>query len=84
MTKDAIMQNVFCGYVYAPYMTYVCVGSGGGGVKNVGGMIVSDIALSGPYNYVFAQPERTISQISGEDMDSLQPSGSRVWRVHGY
>ena len=84
LTRSPIMQNVFCGYVYAPYMTYVCVGSGGGGVKNVGGMIVSDIALSGPYNYIFAQPERTISQISGEDMDSLQPSGSRVWRVHGY
>lgn len=83
-TTAPIMQNVFCGYVYAPYMTYVCIGTGGGGLKNVGGLIVSDIVLSGSYSYVFAQPERTISQISGEDMESLSPSGSRTWRVHGY
>lgn len=84
-TKEAIQQNVFFGYVYAPYMTYVSIGSGGGDmVKNVGGLIVSDIALSGAYYYYFAQPERTITQISGEDMELLQPSGSRVWRVHGY
>lgn len=83
-SKAPIMQNVFCGYIYAPYMTFVSVGAGGSGVKNIGGLIVSDIAISGPYNYVFAQPERTITQISGEDMDSLQPSGSRVWRVYGY
>ena len=64
-------------------MTYVSIGSGGG-LKNVGGLIVSDIALSGAYEYIFAQPERTITQISGEDMEALQPSGSRTWRVHGY
>ena len=81
--NSSIMENVYCGYVYAPYMTYVSIGSGGG-LKNVGGLIVSDIALSGAYEYIFAQPERTITQISGEDMEALQPSGSRTWRVHGY
>lgn len=81
--NSSIQENVFCGYVYAPYMTYVSIGSGGG-LKNVGGLIVSDIALSGSYEYIFAQPERTITQISGDDMEMLRPSVSRTWRVHGY
>lgn len=81
-TQEAVQENVYCGYVYAPYMTYVSIGSGGG-LKTVGGLVVSDIALSGSYEYIFAQTERTITQIIGEDMPSLHPVGNRTWRVHG-
>ena len=81
--NTSIMENVYFGYVYAPYMSYISIGSGGG-LKTVGGIVVSDMALSGSYEYIFAQPERSISQISGEDLESLTPSGSRTWRVHGY
>lgn len=81
-TDESVQNNVFFGYVYAPYMTFVAVGSGGG-LKNVGGLVVSDMAVNGAYKYIFAQPDRTIQQIVGDGFDALRPSGSRTWRIHG-
>ena len=81
-TDESVQNNVFFGYVYAPYMTFVAVGSGGG-LKNVGGLVVSDMAVNGAYKYIFAQPDRTTQQIVGDGFDALRPSGSRTWRIHG-
>lgn len=81
-TDASVQNNVYFGYVYAPYMTFVAVGSGGG-LKNVGGLVVSDMAVNGAYKYLFAQPDRTIQQIVGDGFDPLRPSGNRSWRIHG-
>lgn len=81
-TDSSVQNNVYFGYVYAPYMTFVSVGSGGG-LKSVGGLIVSDMAVNGSYKYLFAQPSRSIQQIVGDDFEKLLPSGNRSWRIHG-
>ncbi|MGN1339772.1 MAG: hypothetical protein ACI4WS_05730 [Oscillospiraceae bacterium] len=80
------MNNVFFGYVYAPYMTYVDMAQGGG-LKSVGGLIVSDYIMAGTYTYVFALPDQSITEIAGDGMDIsgyFTPAGNREWRVHGY
>ena len=79
------MDNVFFGYIYAPYMTYIDMVKGGQ-LKYVGGLIVSDYIISGSAKYVFALPDQNINEISGEgiDIDYFVPAGSREWRVHGY
>lgn len=79
------MNNVFCGFVYAPYMTYIDTSSGGG-LKSIGGLIVSDYIMSGDYSYVFAQPDQSITEIAGDSitMDGhVTPAGNRDWRVNG-
>lgn len=81
--RSALKQNIFFGYVYAPYMTFVSIGDGAG-MKALGGMIVSDVQINGAYIYKFAKPDRTIEEIIGEDMDGvLTPAADRSWRFHG-
>ncbi len=84
-TDSRPMNNVFFGYIYAPYMSYIDMAQGGG-LKSVGGIIVSDYIMAGTYTYVFALPDQNINEISGEgiDIDYFVPAGSREWRVHGY
>lgn len=77
-----VMNNVFFGYVYAPYMTFISIG-GGGGLKNVGGLVVSDISLNGAYKYLFVQPDFRIDYIFKEHFEALSPAGGRVWRYDG-
>lgn len=80
------MNNVFFGYVYAPYMTYVDMAQGGG-LKSVGGLIVSDYIMAGTYSYVFALPDQNIDEIKGDGIDGIDyfmPPSKRAWRVHGY
>lgn len=85
---DNVMNNAYYGYVYAPYMTYVDKGSGGG-VKIVGGLIVSDYVITGYYRYVHCLPTMPISDIMlkcGVQFttdNALQAGGSRAWRVFG-
>ncbi len=79
------MNNIFFGYVYAPYMTYMDTASGGG-LKSVGGLIVSDYIMAGNYTYVFAVPDQQISDIAGDGMSLdgyFVPAGNREWRIHG-
>lgn len=78
----SVMNNVFFGYVYAPYMTFISIG-GGGGLKNVGGLVVSDISLNGAYKYLFVQPDFRIDYLFKEHFDALSPAGGRVWRYDG-
>lgn len=81
-TQEVITDAVYYGYIYAPYMTLVMQGAGGG-LKGVGGLIVSDMVLSSSLIFLFAQPDHSIPQIVGEDFAALSPSGSRSWRIHG-
>ncbi len=79
---DDVMNNLYFGYVYAPYMTYVDKGSGGG-VKSIGGLIVSDYVITGYYRYMYCIPDKSIEDLVGDDWDSLPAYSSRTWRVHG-
>lgn len=79
---DDVMNNLFFGYVYAPFMTYVDKGTGGG-AKTIGGLIVSDYVITGYYRYTYCLPSKTINELVGEDFDVLVPTGSREWRHYG-
>lgn len=85
---DNVMNNIYYGYVYAPYMTYVDKGFGGG-VKIVGGLIVSDYVITGYYRYVHCLPTLPISDVMQKcgvqftDDWMLDYGGSRAWRVFG-
>lgn len=81
-----LQNNLFFGYVYAPYMTYVDLSCGentGGGVRMVGGLIVSDYVISGYYEFVYARPSMSVDSIGITTGDPLRPTGSREWRHYG-
>lgn len=80
--SNYLMNNKFFGYVYAPYMTFVSVGAGGGDAKICGGLVVSDYAISGSYNYLFVQSTRSIQNIV-QPTEDLSPGGNRDWRIYG-
>ncbi len=80
-TSCKVMDNKFFGYIYAPYMTYLAIGAGGNGIKVCGGVIVSDYVLNGSEGYYFIKPSKNLREIAGGI--SLNPSGSREWRVIG-
>lgn len=82
--KKGVEENVYYGYVYAPYMTYMDKSAGaGGGLKSCGGLIVSDYIMAGYYEYVYAKPDQSIEEIVGDKFETLTPNASREWRVHG-
>lgn len=80
---DDVMNNLYFGYVYAPYMTYVDKGSGGG-AKTIGGLIVSDYVITGYYRYIYCLPTKSLNDLVGDDFVALKPNGSREWRHYGY
>ncbi len=82
--KVGVNENVYYGYVYAPYMTYMDKSDGnGGGLKSAGGIIVSDYIMAGYYEYVYAKPDQSIEEIVGKDFDPVTPNANRSWRIHG-
>lgn len=81
-TGAGVMNNTFYGYVYAPYMSFVVNGSGGG-FKIVGGVVASDMTITGTYEYLFAQPEFRLDYLFADKFDGLTPGSSRPWRYDG-
>lgn len=80
---DGVKNNLYFGYVYAPFMNYIDKGDGGG-VKTVGGLIVSDYVITGSYRYLFCLPTVPTSKMLEEfGGDPLRPISSREWRYHG-
>lgn len=75
-----VMNNVYFGFVYAPYMTYMDEG-GGGGLKTVGGLIVSDYIMRGAYEYIQCYPDMNLSDVIGEAGVKVQTN--KTWRVYG-
>lgn len=74
--------NVYFGYYYAPYMTYIDnTAKGRTGLKQVGGMIVSDYVMSGDNQYVFAKPDQELSFM--ETKDSQNEAAGGIWKVNG-
>ncbi len=77
-----VLNNQFIGYIYAPYMTFISAGAGGGTLKCAGGLVVSDYIISSNYNYIFIQPTKSIEVLSNAHNDNLTPVGGRAWRVN--
>lgn len=77
-----IEGNVYFGYYYAPYMTYIDnTAKGRTGLKHVGGMIVSDYVMSGDNQYVFAKPDQELSFMEMDRKDNAAAGG--IWKVNG-
>lgn len=79
--EESLQANIFFGYVYAPYMTFVSIGDGGS-MKSVGGLIVSDVQINGNVEFLFAQPEDSISHMAGSG-SSLSAATKKTWRRYG-
>ncbi len=86
---NKVSGNLFMGYVYAPYMSFTAdVGPAGstGGLRFVGGLIVSDVKLNDWNDYLFCIPEKSYVEIGDlkdiNDNDIGKPTA--VWRVYGY
>ncbi len=79
---NSVMNNIYFGFVYAPYMTYMDEGAGGG-LKNVGGLIVSDYIMRGAYSYVQCYPDLPLSKIIGDDHKGDGSTSNKPWRVYG-
>ena len=70
----------YFGYVYAPYMTYYMNGTGSG-TRAVGGLVVSDIVLAMNAEFLFCQPDVSISGMAGNSWSSLQSFADKSWRL---
>ena len=79
--SESLQANIFFGYVYAPYMTFVCIGDGGS-MKSVGGLIVSDVQINGCLEFLFAQPDDSIKHLAGSGI-SLEKAVKKTWRRYG-
>lgn len=77
--KNAIMQNGFYGYIYAPYITYVAKGSSGNGIPRfIGGLVVSDYVIDDTYAFLACYPDKM-----PEDITSLPGGGSMSGNLVG-
>ncbi|MCH5205521.1 MAG: hypothetical protein J1F09_01125 [Oscillospiraceae bacterium] len=84
-STDALMQNGFFGYIYAPYMTFKGVddGAGGGMVRLMGGLCVSDYIIDSSISMVACWPEKLPTDLMGEDCkkDQLAGIAPKSWKI---
>ncbi len=80
-----IIQNSFFGYVYAPYMTFKAYGNnaGGGMVRLLGGMTVSDYIIDDSMSMIACWPDKMPEELMGEDCrkDKLHGIASNGWKI---
>ena len=87
-TKDEqpIGQNLFFGYIYAPYMTYRAsrIGSGAGQyARIIGGMTVSDYSLDEPNELIACWPEKLPTDLMSDESKKNQLDGftNKDWKL---
>lgn len=84
-TGDNIIQNSFFGYVYAPYMTFKAYGnnSGGGMVRLMGGMTVSDYIIDDSMSMIACWPEKMPQDLMSDDClaNQLQGVVNKGWKI---
>lgn len=82
---ETIMQNAFFGYIYAPYMTFKAYGTnaGGGYVRFLGGMTVSDYIIDDSMSFISCWPERLPTEVMGQECmtDELKGIASKGWKI---
>lgn len=85
-TGVGVKGNSFFGYVYAPYMTFKATGdnSGGGFVRMMGGMTVSDFIMNDSYTTIACWPEKMPTDLMSSESLKNQMSGlaSKSWKIN--
>lgn len=83
--KDAevFIQNGFFGYVYAPYVTFRAgpSNSGGGMVRFLGGLTVSDYIIDDSYSLLACFPDRLPDEVMGENSEVVEGVVSSGWKI---
>lgn len=82
---DLILQNSFFGYIYAPYMTFKAYGNnaGGGMVRLMGGLTVSDYIIDDSMSMTACWPERMPTELMSDEcrQDQLDAIVSKSWKI---
>ena len=79
----AEMDNIFTGYIYAPYMSFNAH-SPGGALRMIGGIIVSDFVINSSNYYYYLKSDIGMEDLVSEDTHVADPTYTRNWRVWGY
>lgn len=85
-TIDPFIENCMFGFVYAPYMTYKGYGgsSGGGYVRFLGGMVVSDYVFDDNYSMLNCMPEylpKEMTSAANREEMALSASTGFEWKI---
>lgn len=82
---ENIIQNSFFGYVYAPYMTFKAYGNnaGGGMVRLLGGMTVSDYIIDDSMSMIACWPEKMPTDLMSDECkgDTLSGLAGKGWKI---
>lgn len=82
LNDHAIMQNGFYGFIYAPYMTFKAEGGSGlGGNRLCGGMIVSDYAINDFYAFTNLYPSKMPDDLMGESSEVMEGFTDKSWKI---
>lgn len=86
VTEDPtnIIQNVFFGYIYAPYMTFRAGPSntGGGMIRFMGGLTVSDYIIDDSYSILSCWPDKIPEELmSSESFKNVLTGVSKSWKI---
>ncbi|MDE7229054.1 MAG: hypothetical protein K2N56_01110 [Oscillospiraceae bacterium] len=80
-----IIQNSFFGYVYAPYMTFKAYGNnaGGGMVRLMGGMTVSDYVIDDSMSMIACWPEKMPNDLMSDEckQNKLDGFDNKGWKI---
>lgn len=82
--NETLDQNFFCGYIYAPYMTYKAWGGYGSGnfVRFMGGMTVSDYILNDNMALMACWPDKMpIDLMSSSSQNNAIAGGNKSWKI---
>lgn len=80
---QVFIQNGFFGYVYAPYLTFKAgpSNSGGGMVRFLGGLTVSDYIIDDSYSFLACYPDKMPEELMGSDSKPIYGTASKSWKI---
>ena len=82
---SSVIQNSFFGYIYAPYMTFNAyrANQGGGMVRLLGGMTVSDYIIDDSMSMIACWPEKMPEDLMSDDCkkNKLDGLAGRGWKI---
>lgn len=83
---EGVGDNVFIGYIYAPYMTYKAAVEGaaaGSKVRLIGGMTVSDYAVDESYTMIACWPEKMPNDLMSDSSKKNPLDGftNKSWKI---
>lgn len=82
---SSVIQNSFFGYIYAPYMTFKAyrANQGGGMVRLLGGMTVSDYIIDDSMSMIACWPEKMPTDLMSDEckQNKLDGIANRGWKI---